>query len=409
MQKNKFDEILKSRLGAFEKTPPPGMFDKIKSRIETKEDEKKLAFIFPVFLKYGAAASIAFLFGLFAMNAYLTNDSSKSALAELNSAIEPNLALAESQEVTNLSTEAGESNEVDLNIKQAGFKKLNVQLQQKANTLASNIHSFTNENEGVLAAISKNKEEAFLFRSDKVVVNVAGIYAQSKSDNDSNNDRIKNSSVYALADFENEIDNGVTLVKVNDEYGNTRFDSDGSHIGYKGFWFGPNISFESRSLAKYHFMGNGLGLDFGFDLSSKFGIQTGARFNMLLKDFKLFDTDGKEYHELVDFSNVAIPLSLKFKKSYFAAKIERPVSFNTYLGMDYSRMLKIDKNTLGAHLGMEYDIFLRPAMMMTLGARGGISSIMNYSPSQSYLQENYKRVNYNFGVYAALRFVSSKR
>lgn len=411
MQKDKFDEILRSRLASFEKAPPAGAFEKIKNRIGSKPEEKKPIFLLPTYVKYGVAASLAFLFGLFAMNSYWTNNVNKATLAEVNTTSAELAELVETQELTATISENNETIEVSPKNQQASLNKGKVQIQEKekaiansnSNAQASTKQSVNTNTKLVITSSPKEEEEPFLFKSDKVVVNVAGVYAQSKIQDPNN------ISVYSLTEFENETDNGVTVVKVDDEYSNTRFESDGSHIGYKGFWFGPNVSFESRGIAKNHFMGNGIGIDFGYDFSPKIGLQTGIRFNMLYKDFKLFDTDGKEYHELVDFSNFTVPVAIKFKKSYFASKVERPVSFNTYLGMDYSRMLKVDKNALGAHIGMEYDIFLRPEMMITIGARGGMSSILNYNPSQAYLQDKYRRVNYNLGVYAALRFVSSRR
>jgi hypothetical protein len=402
MQEDLFDKTIKSKLSGFEKTPPAGIFEKIKDRLENSSNKKPPVFVLPSFVKYGTAASLAFLCGLLAMNLYLTKD------VKTNNELLSGRIDKKEKSTAEIIFNNEAIGKLEFSVKSTLKEKSNLQLAKKhnqdfVNNAEAPIGSSSNKNgNSVKITKSQKAQDPFLFQSDKVQIDVAGAHASYQN---YETDKI---TVYALAVFQNRVDNGLEMVKVDDEYTNTRFEHNKNYSAYTGFWFAPNVSFQSFGFAKYNFVGNGLGLDLGYDFTPAIGIQTGIKFNRLLKDFNLVDSDGSIYNQTLNYSNVILPLSLKLKKPYFAPNIERPVSLNGYVGIDYARMLHINKNTFGAHIGMEYDIFVRPEMLVSFGARAGLSSIMNYEPSEIFLQNSHKRYNYNLGVYAALRFIYPK-
>lgn len=404
MGKKEFDKAIKSKLDNLEVAPPEGGFAAIQKRLQ-KPSPEKVAFIWPTFLKYGLAASFAFLMGLFTMNWY-NND---NAMHTGNAIAESNISNPITKDIhaetvsTIAQKETPEIAEVNLLADLATVDEEVFVASDKVNKIEV-IPSATEAAKIQKANGLKEKSlEIFTEGKGKVIINVAGVYAAKQLQES------ENLEVYALYSLENELEEEkIELAKIEKNPTAVRFNNKTDKMGYTGFWFGPSLSGNHLAFGGKNLFGLGLGFDLGYDFSPKFGIQSGVHYKSMVRNIKAFTEVGVPYNDLMDLSNFSIPLALKWKNSYFASNMERPVSFNAYLGGEYARLTKLGENRLGAHIGLEYDIFLKPEMMFTIGVKTGLNHIAGYSPEQAYLQDNYRKVNYAMSFYTSLRFIKPK-
>lgn len=387
MKEKLFEDKLKQKLINFEQEPSPEVYNRIHEQLHPQKKGIFFIWTLPTFVKYGMAASLAFALGMLSMN-YFNQSTNLNTVANQTSQNNNNQSVIDENSEQNVNENA---NNTSATLSATSLKN-------------STFSSFKN---ALLGSVNQNQsKQTYVTQNNTLVFSEANNNAISFL-----SDPLESPSltVYSLYNFQNLPSNEIELVKVTEGYKDVRFEPNlKSRIGYTGFWFGPEISFQSKFIGKTHIMGSGLGLDYGYDFNPVFGLQSGLKFNLLIKDFKMEDAEGKVSHQLVDFSAFTLPLSLRFKKSYFAKNIERPVSWNTYLGMDYTRLSKLKMNQFGAHVGMEYDIFLKPEMMITLGAKVGVSNIPTYEANPQIWGNGYQKLHTNLGVYTALRFVVPK-
>ncbi|MCB9257032.1 MAG: hypothetical protein H6579_07880 [Chitinophagales bacterium] len=388
MKNEEFDKLIKGKLQDLEMSPPPKMFQKIQAGL-AKEQPKKRALLFLPFMKYASAAAVAFLMGMAVMSVmYKAKETTATNTEQVNTINNAHVNLALEQEEKNLLEEVSEEL-VSSTVSNAVLSTKNIE-KEKSKTSTANS----------LTLLSSNAAP-----SSKIVFS-------SSSKNEAENASLANLSnmkVYALYSLDSKNPDEISMAKIETDAEFNRFNLSKSRTPYAGLWFGAQLSFQSRFIGGQAFLGNGFGLDFGVNFNERIGLQTALHYSMLSKEFKVEQLDGKYSYELLNLSRIYLPLSLKVKQSYFARGIERPVSFNAYFGGDYAYLPSIAKHEAGVHLGMEYDIFLRPEMMISLGLRAGAGHIFNYPGEASYLQNiNSQKLNYSLGIYTALRFTSKK-
>lgn len=371
---------LQEKLMNYEKTPPKGTFAKIQRRMD---DDKKGIFWLP-FVRYGMAASLAFLVGMGVMYNFGVNPLKQQINASTDK-VEQLTIENESNPNENKLIES-----VSLNKEKTNDKTANNEGDAPSNVNTANIPSKITKNTAI---------NTYADNVDKKNSAQTDIQIQTPKD-------YEYVDVYNLYNIKNAFQNNVEIVKVEDDIVNTRFDNTKDRgIGYKGIWLGPSLHYQSKWIAGNHLNGTGFGFDAGIDFTKKWGIQSGVNYMLSLKSYPSINDEGISVQKIEDFSSFTFPLSLRYKKTFFSRKLERPISINTIAGIDYSRLGNLNKHQAGFHVGMEYDIFLKSEMMLTLGTRLQVAHIYNYDPPSEFVKGNTNPLHYNLGIYTALRFI----
>ncbi|MGB1248073.1 MAG: outer membrane beta-barrel protein [Chitinophagales bacterium] len=375
------DKKIKEKLGNTSVPPSPELWSKIDASLSAQESKKGIVLLpfLQSYAKYGIAAAIAFLLG--GVVTYTMMDS-------LNG-----------QETPIMATEDTEGNVKDI---ATDINKEDILYAEEEST--ENKEEVTNEK--TLAANNEQDDTVTEIEEENISTTTTIRFEESSNELVAYDNLFQNYEeelkTYSLSLIENNNEDYILEEEIDAEPVFYRVPLDKNRTGYQGFWFGPEVSYESSFSNGNYYKGQGMGLSFGYDFAKKWGIQSGIRYAMIYKQFTVNSDEGENLSYQSNLSSVHVPLMLRWKHTMVGGRVQRPTSLNVALGVDYGYNKSNDFHQLGGVAAVEYDVFMRNDIMLTFGMRAGFSKNLNYSPI--IVPEAVGQYNYQLGIYTALRF-----
>ncbi|MFT5070926.1 MAG: hypothetical protein ACI8V8_000887 [Chitinophagales bacterium] len=321
MEEN-FDKILREKLKNFEKSPPPGTFAAIQQKMKQPEKKEKRLLVLPIFVKYGLAASFAFLLGLLAMNWFsdfnnpnINTDNTVAVLEapSIESNENKNPALFEKIESGLEEVGINSLDSVSTNLLNETIEAPLAKVYKKPEHVNSRPNLFVNNTEntsGNTEAVNGNSNnEEYLNdymnyddEGGKIAIDIKSKYAaqyQPKTDE---------VSTYALYNIENEVEDGLEVVSVEDVNSNLKGNNKKNKSNYENSLNGSSLSYDSSVVSNY---------------TSE--IRTHS--------LEVNENSSAEY----------LPFIVNNKKSSLISLRERLVLFHSYMGVDHSRDTSFNK------------------------------------------------------------------
>lgn len=175
------------------------------------------------------------------------------------------------------------------------------------------------------------------------------------------------------------------------------------------------VSWNNKTLQASSKFGQVKGFTLGYNFSPSFGIQLDYNYNSVEgKNYVIDNASGKE-KSLVLYYN-QIPVTFKYKISQLNYLTQKPVVVNLYAGVQLNKLTNyripqekryeeseemFNESTVSLVMGIDYDIYLTRALLISLGAR---STLSNDIAEQSYPFQDNSTNSFTIGLRGGLYY-----